>query len=42
MRGKMQALSENSKDIIIRFDLNKIVQYANPALERFTGAHQWM
>ncbi len=37
MRGKMQALSENSEDIIIRFDLKGVFQYANPALERFTG-----
>jgi len=37
MRAKMQALSENSKDIILRFDLNKIFQYANPTLQKYVG-----
>lgn len=39
MRGKMQSLSENSEDIIIRFDLEGIFQYANPTLERITGVN---
>lgn len=36
MRGKMQALSENSGDIIIRFDLKGNFQYVNPVLEKYT------
>lgn len=36
MRGKMQALSENSGDIIIRFDLKGVFQYVNPVLEKYT------
>lgn len=40
MRGKMQALSENSKDIILRFDLDGIFLYANPMLSFYTGISQ--
>ncbi len=36
MRGKMQALSENSGDIILRFDMQNKFQYANPTLSKFT------
>lgn len=36
MRGKMQALSENSPDIILRFNLNGEIVYVNPTLEQFT------
>ncbi len=35
MRGQMQTLSDNSPDIIMRVDLNRIVFYANPAIESF-------
>ncbi len=37
MRGQMQTLSDNSPDIILRIDLNRIVFYANPAIESYTG-----
>jgi len=37
MRGQMQTLSDNSPDIILRVDLNRIVFYANPAIELYTG-----
>jgi len=37
MRGQMQTLSDNSPDIILRIDLKKIVFYANPAIESYTG-----
>ncbi len=37
MRGKMQALSENSQDIITRFDLNGKLLYVNPKLHFYTG-----
>ena len=37
MRGKMQALSENSPDAILRFDLEGHFLYTNPMLEVFTG-----
>lgn len=40
MRGKMQALSENSKDIILRFDLDGVFLYANPMLSFYTGISQ--
>ena len=36
-RAKMQALSENSPDIILRFDLHRKVSYINPTIEKFTG-----
>ncbi len=36
MRGQMQTLSDNSPDVILRIDLNRIVFYANPAIENFT------
>ena len=37
MRGKMQALSENSQDIIIRFDLKGTFLYVNPMLQEYTN-----
>lgn len=37
MRGKMQALSENSPDIILRFDIRGSFLYTNPMLEAYTG-----
>ena len=37
MRGKMQALSENSQDLIIRFDLEANFLYTNPMIEVYTG-----
>ena len=36
-RAKMQALSENSLDIILRFDLQGLISYVNPAIEKYTG-----
>lgn len=36
-RAKMQALSENSPDIILRFDLQRMVSYVNPTIEKYTG-----
>ncbi len=36
-RAKMQALSENSPDIIIRFDMLGYFSYVNPAIETYTG-----
>ena len=36
-RAKMQALSENSLDIILRFDIHRKISYINPAIEKFTG-----
>jgi PAS domain S-box-containing protein len=36
-RAKMQALSENSLDIILRFDLKKSISYVNPAITKYTG-----
>lgn len=36
MRGKMQALSENSPDIILRFNLTGEIVYVNPTLEQYT------
>jgi len=36
-RAKMQALSENSPDIILRFDLQKKISYVNPTVEKYTG-----
>ncbi len=36
-RAKMQALSENSPDIILRFDLQRNVSYINPTVEKYTG-----
>ncbi len=35
MRGKMQSLSENSRDMIIRFDLAGFCLYANPMVELY-------
>lgn len=37
MRAKMQALSENSSDIIIRIDIFSRCTYINPVIEEFTG-----
>lgn len=37
MRGQMQTLSDNSPDVILRIDLNRVVFYANPAIELYTG-----
>ncbi len=37
MRGQMQTLSDNSPDIILRIDLSRIVFYANPSIESYTG-----
>ncbi len=36
-RAKMQALSENSPDIILRFDLERRISYINPAIKHYTG-----
>jgi PAS domain S-box-containing protein len=36
-RAKMQALSENSPDIILRLDKQLAVSYVNPVIEDFTG-----
>ncbi|OFY84249.1 MAG: hypothetical protein A3F72_14605 [Bacteroidetes bacterium RIFCSPLOWO2_12_FULL_35_15] len=36
-RGQMQALSENSIDLIMRLDTNGQLYYANPVIERFFG-----
>ncbi|HNW56946.1 MAG TPA: PAS domain S-box protein [Bacteroidales bacterium] len=37
MRAKMQALSENSSDIIIRIDIFSRCTYINPVIEEYTG-----
>ncbi|MDN4166946.1 PAS domain S-box protein [Cytophagales bacterium LB-30] len=37
MRSKMQALSENSPDLITRFDQHGNVFYINPMIETYTG-----
>lgn len=37
MRGKMQALSENSRDLIIRFNLNADFLYVNPMVKDYMG-----
>ncbi len=37
MRGQMQALSENSPDIIARLSKNKEFFYINPVIETYTG-----
>ena len=36
MRGRMQTLSDNSPDIIIRVDLNRQFFYANPSIECYS------
>ncbi len=36
-RGQMQALSENSPDLITRFNSNGRVSYINPVIETYTG-----
>lgn len=36
-RAKMQALSENSPDIIIRIDIDGRFSYVNPIIQKFTG-----
>ncbi|MEM9022847.1 MAG: SpoIIE family protein phosphatase, partial [Bacteroidota bacterium] len=38
MRGQMQALSENSPDLITRFDAVGKIYYVNPVIEEITGA----
>jgi PAS domain S-box-containing protein len=41
MRSKMQALSENSPDLITRLE-NEIISYINPVIESYTGkSPQW-
>lgn len=40
MRAKMQALSENSPDIIIRVDIFSRCIYVNPVIESYTGIKQ--
>lgn len=35
--GRMQSLSENSPDIILRFSIDYKLYYANPMFEKFTG-----
>lgn len=37
MKSKMQALSENSLDIIIRLSMHGLFFYANPAVEEYIG-----
>ncbi len=37
MRSKMQSLSENSPDLITRFNADKKVFYINPTIEQYTG-----
>jgi len=37
IRAKMQALSENSSDIIIRIDIFSRCTYVNPVIEQYTG-----
>lgn len=37
MRGQMQALSENSPDIITRFSKSKEIFYINPIISTYTG-----
>jgi PAS domain S-box-containing protein len=39
MRSKMQSLSENSPDLILRIGINSTVYYANPVIENFTNLH---
>ncbi len=36
-RGQMQSLSENSPDLIIRFNTDFKIYYANPVFEKYTG-----
>jgi PAS domain S-box-containing protein len=38
IRAKMQALSENSSDIIIRIDIFSRCTYINPVIEEYTGS----
>ncbi len=40
IRAKMQALSENSSDIIIRIDIFSRCTYINPAIEKYTGVNK--
>jgi PAS domain S-box-containing protein len=40
MRGQMQALSENSPDLITRFNKEGRVFYINPIIESYTGHHK--
>lgn len=39
MRGQMQALSENSPDLITRLGLDGNIYYVNPVIEIFKGFH---
>ncbi len=36
-RGQMQALSENSPDLIMRISLSGSIYYVNPVIEKYTG-----
>ncbi|QHT67973.1 PAS domain S-box protein [Rhodocytophaga rosea] len=40
MRGQMQALSENSPDLITRFNKEGEVFYINPIIEAYSGHHK--
>jgi len=40
MRGQMQALSENSPDLITRFNKEGKVFYINPIIEAYSGHHK--
>jgi PAS domain S-box-containing protein len=40
IRAKMQALSENSSDIIIRIDIFSRCTYINPVIEEYTGMNK--
>lgn len=40
IRAKMQALSENSSDIIIRIDIFSRCTYINPVIEQYTGVNK--
>lgn len=37
MKSRMQSLSENSLDMIIRLSLDQLFHYANPVVERYLG-----
>ena len=38
-RGQMQALSENSQDLIMRLSLQGKIYYVNPVFEKYTGVN---
>jgi PAS domain S-box-containing protein len=42
MRSKMQSLSENSPDIIVRLDADEVVRYANPAINGYCSVNKDM